>query len=88
MTEDHDRRTDNGRILGKAMAAVMLIVAGLGLMVWDDRRNVRDVYSLSPSIHNSERCAPKQAMKKEPRRSFATGFSAMRPLYPAWRPDG
>lgn len=42
MTNDSSRRSDDGRVLSTAMAAVMLIAAGLGLMLWDDHRNVPD----------------------------------------------
>jgi len=35
MTDSHYERADNGRVLSIAAAAVMLIVAGLGLMALD-----------------------------------------------------
>jgi hypothetical protein len=39
MTEHHyDRRADDGSMLHAALMAVVLIVAGLGLMAWDDGR--------------------------------------------------
>ena len=36
MTDDHYQRADNGSVLSTAMAAVMLIAAGLSLMVWEN----------------------------------------------------
>jgi hypothetical protein len=41
MTDDSCRRPDEGRVLSTALAAVMLIAAGLGLMFWDDRQDAR-----------------------------------------------
>ena len=35
MTDDHYGRVDDGRVLSTAVAAVMLILVGLGLMAWD-----------------------------------------------------
>jgi hypothetical protein len=37
MNDDEIPRPDNGSVTGAAILAVMLIVAGLGLMLWDDR---------------------------------------------------
>ena len=36
MTDSHYERADDGRVLSMAAAAVMLILAGLGLMAWTD----------------------------------------------------
>jgi hypothetical protein len=38
MTDDPYQRPDDGRVLNTALVAVMLIVTGLGLMVWDNYR--------------------------------------------------
>ena len=50
MPDPHNERADDGSVLNSAMAAVMLIVAGLGLMVWDNSRDpaapVPIIYSL------------------------------------------
>jgi hypothetical protein len=42
MTDDHYRHADNGGVLNAAVAAVMLITAGLALMAWEEYRDVRD----------------------------------------------
>ena len=39
MTENEYPRPDEGGVLNTAIAAVMLITAGLGLMVWDNYRD-------------------------------------------------
>jgi hypothetical protein len=42
MTDDHYRRADDGRVLSTAVAAVILILAGLGVMAWDGGRDQGD----------------------------------------------
>ena len=42
MTDDHYRRGDDDRVLSTAVAAVMLILAGLGVMAWDSGRDQGD----------------------------------------------
>jgi len=41
MMTHQSSRADDGSVLRTAMAAVMLILAGLGLMAWDDHANLR-----------------------------------------------
>jgi hypothetical protein len=36
MTDDSVRRADDGSVLRMAFAAVMLVLAGLGVMAWDE----------------------------------------------------
>ena len=41
MTDDHYRPADGGGVLGAAIAAVMLIMAGLALMVLENYQDAR-----------------------------------------------
>jgi len=47
MMSHQSSRADDGSVLRTSMAALLLILAGLGLMAWDDRANVRVAYSAS-----------------------------------------
>lgn len=38
---DSTERADSGSVLNAALAALMLIVAGLGVMAWDNHRDAR-----------------------------------------------
>lgn len=38
MTDRQYERADDGRVLSTALAAVLLIAAGLGLLAWDDSK--------------------------------------------------
>jgi len=38
MTDSHYERADTGRMLRTAITAALLILAGLGVMAWDDGR--------------------------------------------------
>jgi len=41
MMTDQSSRADNGSVLRTAMTALWLIVAGLGLMAWDNQASSR-----------------------------------------------
>ena len=42
MTDDHYRHADDGGVVNAAVAAVMLIAAGLSLLVWQEYQDARD----------------------------------------------
>ena len=50
MTDDHSRHADHGGVVHAAVAAMMLIVAGLALMVWENYQDGRqDTVTVSVS---------------------------------------
>ena len=53
MTDSHCERADDGRVLSTTLAAVMLILTGLGVMAWDDSRAQLDIRAPVSTLHRS-----------------------------------
>lgn len=52
MTDDHCRLAGEDKMLRTVLAAVMLIAAGLGLMVWQDYQDAKQTVTVSV-LHRS-----------------------------------